>query len=68
MILRETGSTCDSRPHTQRLRGSGLQFVVLLVSPDPRPDEHLAVEPGNRAVVIADARRPFAVAVRTKAQ
>jgi len=32
------------------------EFVVLLVRANPCPDEHLAVEPGDGAVVITHAR------------
>ena len=44
------------------------KFVIFLVRANPCPDEHLAVEPGDGAVVVAHARRPFAVAVRTEPQ
>ena len=44
------------------------QLVVFLVGANPSPDEHFAIETSNRAIMITDPRRPFAMTVWAEAQ
>jgi hypothetical protein len=44
------------------------KLIVFLVTANPCPDEHFAIEMGESAIMVADPNRPLAIAVGPEPQ